>query len=154
MTTAQPAGELRTGAGHGIDPRGPRFGAALTAVLLVAALLLGPGAGTIVLAVVVVSFLVGAVRGPGGTWQGWLFRTLVRPRLGPPTELEDPEPPRFAQTVGLVITGIGLGLTLLGLTWALPVFAALALVAAGLNAVTGFCLGCQIYLLLVRLRRA
>ena len=139
---------------RGIDPRGPRFGAALTALLLIASILLGPGAGTAVLAVVVISFMVGAIRGPGGTWQGWLYRRAVRPRLGPPVELEDPEPPRFAQTVGLVITGVGLGLTLLGVTWALPVFAALALVAAGLNAVTGFCLGCQMYLLLVRLRRA
>lgn len=138
----------------GIDPRGPRFGAALTAVLLVVAVLLGPGAGTVVLAVVVGSFALGAVRGAQGTWQGWLFRTLVRPRLRPPAELEDPEPPRFAQLVGLVITGIGLLLTLLGATWALAVFGVLALAAAALNAVAGFCLGCEIYLLLTRLRRS
>lgn len=143
-----------TEARPGIDPRGPRFGAALTALLLVAVIVLGPGAGTLVLAVVVLSFMIGSIRGTSGTWQGWLYRRIMRPRLAPPTELEDPEPPRFAQTVGLVITGVGLGLTLLGVTWALPVFAALALVAAGLNAVTGFCLGCQIYLLLVRVRRA
>lgn len=138
----------------GIDPRGPRFGAALTAVLLVVAVLLGPGAGTVVLALVVGSFALGAVRGAQGTWQGWLFRRLVRPRLRPPAELEDPEPPRFAQLVGLVITGVGLLLTLLGATWALAVFGVLALAAAALNAVAGFCLGCEIYLLLTRLRRS
>lgn len=138
----------------GIDPRGPRFGAALTAVLLVVAVLLGPGAGTVVMALVVGSFALGAVRGAQGTWQGWLFRTLVRPRLRPPAELEDPEPPRFAQLVGLVITGVGLLLTLLGATWALAVFGVLALAAAALNAVAGFCLGCEIYLLLTRLRRS
>lgn len=134
----------------GIDPRGPRFGAALTSVLLIVAILLGPGAGTIVLAVIVASFLLGAVRGAQGTWQGLLFARLVRPRLQPPDELEAPEPPQFAQVVGLVITGVGLGLTLLGVTWALTVFGVLALVAAALNALTGFCLGCEMYLLLRR----
>ncbi|GAB2624979.1 DUF4395 domain-containing protein [Pseudactinotalea suaedae] len=139
---------------RGIDPRGPRFGAALTAVLLVVAILLGPGTGTIVLAVVAASFLLGAIRGPQGTWQGLLFAALVRPRLAPPAELESPEPPTFAQVVGLVITGLGLGLTLLGATWALTVFGVLALAAAALNALTGFCLGCEIYLLLRRLATA
>lgn len=134
----------------GIDPRGPRMGAAITAVLLIAAILLGPGAGTIVLAVVVASFLLGAVRGAQGTWQGLVFAALIKPRLAPPEELEAPEPPQFAQVVGLVITGLGLGLTLLGATWALTVFGVLALVAATLNALTGFCLGCEIYLLLRR----
>lgn len=138
----------------GIDPRGPRFGAALTAVLLAVAVVLGPGSGTVVLAVVVASFALGAVRGVQGTWQGLLFRTLVRPRLRPPEELEDPAPPRFAQLVGLVITGVGLVPTLLGATWALAVFGVLALAAAALNAVAGFCLGCEMYLLLTRLRGA
>lgn len=138
----------------GIDPRGPRFGAALTAILLIVAIVLGPGAGTIVLSVVVVSFLLGAVRGAQGTWQGLLFAKIVRPRLTPPADLEAPEPPQFAQVVGLVITGVGLGLTLLGLSWALTVFGVLALVAAALNALTGFCLGCEIYLLLRRLATA
>ncbi|WP_420113838.1 DUF4395 domain-containing protein [Pseudactinotalea sp.] len=138
----------------GIDPRGPRVGAALTAVLLVVAILLGPGAGTAVLAVVVASFLLGAVRGAQGTWQGLLFARFVRPRLAHQAELEAPEPPQFAQVVGLVITGVGLGLTLLGLTWALTVFGVLALVAAALNALTGFCLGCEIYLLLRRFATA
>lgn len=141
-------------ASGGIDPRGPRFGAALTAVLLVLAVVLGPGAGTTVLAVVVASFALGAVRGAQGTWQGWLFKRLVQPRLAPPAEREDPRPPRFAQAVGLVITGAGLLLTVLGLDWALPVFGVLALVAAVLNAVAGFCLGCEIYLLLARFRNA
>lgn len=137
----------------GIDPRGPRFGAAVTAVLLAVVLLLGTStAATVLLAVIVASFAVGAVRGAQGTWQGWLFRTLVRPRLAPPTELEDPRPPRFAQLVGLVVTGVGLLLALVGVGVAVPVSAALALVAAFLNAAFGLCLGCELYLLGLRLR--
>ena len=138
----------------GIDPRGPRFGAALTLVLLVAVLLLGawPVAATTVLAVIVVSFAIGTFRGVGHTWQAWVFRKVVRPRLAPPTELEDPRPPTFAQLVGLIITGAGLVLGLLGVSAAIPVAAAFALVAAFLNAVFGLCLGCELYLLGIRLR--
>ena len=137
----------------GIDPRGPRFGAALTAVLLVGVLLLGSSpAATALLAVVAASFALGVASGVGGTWQGWLFRRFVRPRLAPPTELEDPRPPRFAQLVGLVVTGVGLLLAAVGVAVAVPVAAAFALVAAFLNAVFGLCLGCELYLLGVRLR--
>ena len=137
----------------GIDPRGPRFGAALTLVLLIVVLLLGTTpAAYAVLAVVVASFALGAFGGVGRTWQAWVFKKVVRPRLAPPTELEDPRPPTFAQLVGLVITGAGLLLGLLGVSAAVPVAAALALVAAFLNAVFGLCLGCELYLVGVRLR--
>ena len=138
-----------------IDPRGPRFGAALTAVLLVVVLLLGTStAAVVVLAVVAASFALGVARGVQGTWQAAVFRTLVRPRprLAAPTELEDPRPPRFAQLVGLVVTGAGLVLALFGLSAAVPVSAAIALVAAFLNAAFGLCLGCEMYLLGLRLR--
>jgi hypothetical protein len=136
----------------GIDPRGPRVGAAITAVLLVVVLLLPSGAATVGLLVVAVLFAVGAVRGAQVSEPGLLYRSLVRPRLAPPTELEDPRPPRFAQGVGLVITGVGAVLGLLGVAAAVPVAAALALVAAVLNAVFGLCLGCELYLLGVRMR--
>ncbi|GEM00399.1 DUF4395 domain-containing protein [Cellulomonas terrae] len=143
----------RTDAPAGIDPRGPRFGAAVNLVLLVAVLLLGTSpAAYVVLAVIVAGFALGAFGGIGRTWQGWVFRTVVRPRLAPPTELEDPRPPTFAQLVGLVITGAGLVLGLAGVTAAVPVAAAFALVAAFLNAVFGLCLGCEMYLLGLRLR--
>lgn len=84
--------------------------------------------------------------------QPWslLFRTLVRPRLAPPRELEDPRPPRFAQGVGLLVVTVGLVLHLLGVPWALPIATAMAFIAAFLNAAFGLCLGCQLYLLLQR----
>lgn len=148
-TTAPATGPA---APRGIDPRGPRFGAGLTALLLVAVLVLNGTAALVVLALVVAGFVLGTVRGVQGTWQGAVYQRLVRPRLAPPAELEDPRPPRFAQLVGLVITGVGLLLGLLGVSAAVPVAAALALVAAFLNAEFGLCLGCELYLLGLRLR--
>jgi hypothetical protein len=143
----------RTDAPAGIDPRGPRFGAAVTLVLLVAVLLLGTTPAAIaVLAVIVASFALGAFGGIGRTSQGRVFAAVVRPRLAPPTELEDPRPPTFAQLVGFGITGVGLVLGLAGVSAAVPVAAAFALVAAFLNAVFGLCLGCELYLLGLRLR--
>lgn len=79
-----------------------------------------------------------------------LFRRAVRPHLAAPSELEDPRPPRFAQGVGLTVVGVGLVLHLSGVPLALPIAAAAAFVAAFLNAAFGFCLGCQMYLLLQR----
>ncbi len=147
--------DLPAGASRGIDPRGPRVAAGVTAALAVVGLLLGTGPGAlVVLAVVAGSFVLGVVRGVAGTWQGWLFRRFVRPRLAPPDELEDPRPPRFAQIVGLVISGLGLGLGLLGVGPAIPAGAALVLVASFLNAAFGLCLGCELYLVGVRLRAA
>jgi len=140
----------------GIDPRGPRFGAGITAVLLLVVIGLSLG-GLIVPALIIFAaqtllFAWGAFAGIKRHPYGLLFKALVRPRLKPPTELEDPTPPTFAQGVGFVITAIGVILTLLGLTPALPIAAALAFVAAFLNSVFGYCLGCQIYLFLVRAR--
>lgn len=79
--------------------------------------------------------------------QGIAFRTWVRPRLGPPAELEDPRPPRFAQLVGLFVVGAGLLVAALGVPAGVPIAAAFALVAAFLNAAFGLCLGCELYLL-------
>ena len=105
--------------------------------------------GFLLLLVIALLFLWAVLSPRTAPW-GVLYRTLVQPRLGPPAELEDPRPPRFAQGVGLFVVGIGLVLHLLGVPWALPVAAALAFVAAFLNAVFGLCLGCQLYLLLQR----
>jgi hypothetical protein len=133
-----------------IDPRGPQFAAALTSVVLVAVLLLPSPADVVLLAVQAVLFAVGAVRGVQATPHAWLFRTLVRPRLAPPTEWEAPEPPRFAQAVGLAFALVGLVALLAGATVLGQVAVGLALVAALLNAVFAFCLGCEVYLLLRR----
>ncbi|HEY2557326.1 MAG TPA: DUF4395 domain-containing protein [Diaminobutyricibacter sp.] len=138
----------------GIDPRSPRFGAGITAVLLLVTLFLGLGgfdaAAFVVLLVISLLFAWGAFAGIKRHPYGALFRRLVRPRLAPPTEREDPAPPTFAQGVGFVITALGLLLALFGVPYAVVIAAGLAFVAAFLNSVFGYCLGCQIYLLLVR----
>ena len=151
MTTTNPHPAARgIRAPGGIDPRGPQLTAAITAVVLVAVLLLpGPWAAVLT-GVQAVLFAIGALRGVQHTPHAWLFRTVVRPRLSPPDELEDPEPPRFAQGVGLAFTLVALvgfttGAVLLG-----QVAIGLALVAALLNAVFRFCLGCEMYLLIKR----
>lgn len=150
-----------------IDPRAPRFTAGITAALLLVTVFLGlvftpaPGAGfparvadpaLLLLAALALLFLWGAVAGVKRHPFGALFRRVVRPRLAPPTELEDPRPPTFAQLVGFVVTAVGVVLALVGVPFAVPVAAGLAFVAAFLNAAVGFCIGCQLYLLLVRVR--
>ena len=136
---------------QGIDPRGPRVGAGITALLLAVTLLLGSSEAALwVLTVIALSFLLGTLRGAQGTWQGWVFKTFVQPRLGPTAEREDPRPPRFAQGVGFVITGVGVVLGFTVSLVAVPVAAGLALVAAVLNAAFGLCLGCEMYLLIRR----
>ena len=117
-TTTRPA---ETGDRVQIDPRGPRFAATLTTLVLAVALVVTPSPATVVLvAVQVVVFAIGAVAGIQHTPYSWLFKTLVRPRLGKPAELEDAAPPRFAQAVGLgfglvALLGYALGADLLGM---------------------------------------
>jgi hypothetical protein len=135
----------------GIDPRGPQFAAGITAVVLTAVLLLPSAPATVLTAVQAVLFGLGAVRGVPRTPHAWVFRTLVRPRLGAPDDHEDPAPPRFAQAVGLGFTVVALGSFLVGWTLVAQLAIGFALVAALLNAVFRFCLGCEIYLLLERL---
>ncbi|GAA4708311.1 DUF4395 domain-containing protein [Nocardioides conyzicola] len=135
----------------GIDPRGPRFAASITALVMIAVLLLAPSTvATVVLAAQAVVFAIGAARGVQHTPYSWLFRTLVRPRLGAPDELEDPAPPRFAQTVGLGFAVVGLVGFLTGVDLLGEIAVGFALLAALLNAVFNYCLGCEMYLLLKR----
>jgi hypothetical protein len=131
-----------------LDPRGPRFAAGITTIVLV--LVLVTGSGWLALAQTV-AFAFGSydVR-----WNPYslLYRWLVQPRLGPPADREDPAPVRFAQRVGLVFLAVATagylsGATVLGVT-----ATALGLVAAFLNAAFGLCLGCEVYILLARLR--
>ncbi len=131
-----------------IDPRGPRFGGAVTTVILAAALvLIGTTAGTVLIAWQTLVFALGALVGLHAQPYGIFFRKVIRPRLAPPPELEDAAPPRFAQLVGLLFLIVALVAALLGVTVVATVFVAFALAAAFLNAVFNFCLGCEMFLL-------
>ncbi|MFJ6986685.1 MULTISPECIES: DUF4395 domain-containing protein [unclassified Streptomyces] len=130
-----------------IDVRGPRFGATVTAVVLAVVLIT---ANPWLLAWQTLAFALGAAGGVGRSPYGWAFRVAVRPRLGPPTEFEAPEPPRFAQAVGLVFAALGLVGFTLGPQWLGFAATGAALAAAFLNAAFAYCLGCEMYLLLRR----
>jgi len=135
-----------------IDPRGPRFAAAVTLALLAIALLVPTPVAVAIVATQAVFFGIGAFRGVQHTPTALVFRSVVRPRLAPPTELEDPRPPRFAQAMGLGFTAVALIGFATGALILAQVAIAMAVAAALLNAVFGLCLGCELYLLGLRLR--
>jgi hypothetical protein len=137
-----------TSAPRRVDPRGLRFAAALTAVVLALVLVTG-NAWLLAAQAVVFALGVGEV-----SPYGLLFRRFVRPRLGPPADLEDARPPRFAQAVGLGFAVLGLIGFVTGVIPLALVATAFALVAAFLNAAFGVCLGCELYLLITRTTRS
>jgi hypothetical protein len=130
-----------------VDVRGPRFAAWVTSAVLAVVLLTGSAP---LLAVQAVVFAVGAVAGLRWAPYGILFRLLVAPRLGPVREREPEAPPRFAQGVGLLFAAVGLAGYVLGAPVVGAIATGMALGAALLNAATGFCLGCELYLIVRR----
>jgi hypothetical protein len=130
-----------------VDPRGLRFAAALTAIVLAVVVLTG---NAWVLLAQTVVFGLGAVAGLRYSLYSVLFRKLVAPRLGAPGHRESEAPPRFAQAVGLVFAGVGLIGFASGASWLGLSATAIAWVAAFLNAAFGFCMGCESYLLIRR----
>jgi hypothetical protein len=134
-----------------LDVRGPRFGATITTIVLaVAFLTAGTAIATGLLVVQTIAFAIGSLVGPHAQPYGLLFKKFVKPRLAPATKFEDPQPPRFAQTVGLgfaIVALIGLAI---GSATVTAIAVGFALAAAFLNSAFGFCLGCEMYLLIKR----
>jgi hypothetical protein len=137
-----------------VDPRGLRVVAGITAVVLALVLVTPEPVSTVLLAVQVAVFAVAVLIGLQRSPYAIAYATLVRPRIGPPAELEDARPPRFAQVVGLAFTTVALIAFLAGATTVGYVATVFALVAALLNAAVGLCLGCELYLALRRLAPA
>lgn len=132
-----------------IDPRGPRFNQAVLTVALLGAFLLDAEA---VVALFAVVLFAGAAFGPRYGPFLRLYAEVIRPRLRPPRELEDPRPPRFAAAVGVVFlaaAAVAFAAGAEGLGWALALVVA---ALAGLAATTGICVGCEVYLFLARRR--
>ena len=131
-----------------IDPRGPRFGAIITTVVLVIVLITS---SAWLLAAQALVFGIGAGLGLKYAPYGLIYRSLIRPRLRPPAELEAEPPPRFAQGVGFFFAVIGVVGYAAAITWLGIAATALALIAAFLNGAFGLCLGCEMYLLIRRI---
>ena len=133
-----------------IDARGPRWSAGLTSLVLILALITK---SPIVIALQLVQFEIGAFAGPPKSPYAWLYKRFVQPRLSKDFESEDVRPPQFAQFVGFIFALVA---TVGALAHNWPIFnvaTSFALFAAFLNAAFGYCLGCKMYLLGVRLRR-
>jgi hypothetical protein len=131
-----------------IDARGPRFGAAITTVVL--ALTLVTSNKWLLLAQAIV-FAIGAIRGPQFTPYGFIYKKLIKPRLSKDAPTEDVRPPKFAQSVGFLFALVGLIGAFAGLDALFTVAVGFALGAAFLNSAFNYCLGCEMYLLGLRL---
>jgi hypothetical protein len=131
-----------------IDPRGPRFGAAITTAVLTIILLTIPSSiALVLLGIQTVVFALGAFVGLHAQPYGILYRKLVAPKLGKPTVLEAVEPPQFAQFVGFLFAATGLIALLAVADLVATIAVGFALGAAFLNAAFNFCLGCEMYLI-------
>ena len=132
-----------------IDVRGPRFSAAITVIVLAIAL---ATQNAWVLALQAVVFAIGAIRGPQFTPYAFIFKRVVKPRLRGEVVTEDSRPPQFAQSVGFVFALVGLLGAAIGSVPVFSIAVGFALAAAFLNSVFNYCLGCEMYLLVLRIR--
>lgn len=131
-----------------IDARGPRFGAVITTTVLAIALVTQ---NKWVLVAQALVFAIGALRGPQFTPYGLIFKTLIKPRLSQPGPTEDVRPPKFAQSVGFIFALVGTIGAFAGIDPLFTIAVGAALGAAFLNAAFNYCLGCEMYLLGLRL---
>ena len=130
-----------------IDARGPRYSAALTTIVLSAALITE---SNLIIGFQFAVFLSAVLFGPRRSIYGLLYRNLIQPRLSGPVPSEYESAPRFAQLIGALFALTALIGGLAGNSTLFLIATGFALSAAFLNAAFGFCLGCQIYLRLVR----
>jgi hypothetical protein len=131
-----------------IDARGPRFGAVITTAVLATALATN-NLWVIVMQAIV--FTIGAFRGPQFTPYAAIFRVVIKPRLKSAAVAEDVRPPQFAQSVGLLFALTAIAGLVTGINVLFLIAVSFALAAAFLNAAFNFCLGCEMYLLILRL---
>jgi len=133
-----------------IDARGPRFSAAITSAVPATAL---ATSNLWVIVAQAIVFAIGAFRGPQFTPYALIFKNIVKPRLKSAVITEDVRPPQFAQSVGLIFALVAIAGSITGISGLFVVAVSFALAAAFLNAAFNFCLGCEMYLLLLRARK-
>jgi hypothetical protein len=132
-----------------IDPRGPRFNQTALSIALLVGFILDWRPVVPLLAAVL---LLGVAFGPRWGLFLRLYADAIRPRLAPPSELEDPRPPRFAAAVGVLFLAaatVAFAAGAPGAGWALALIVA---ALAGLAATTGICVGCELWLVAARRR--
>lgn len=132
-----------------IDPRGPRFNQGVLSVLLLVGFLLNWQAVAPLLGAVL---LLGWAWGPRAGLFLRLYADVIRPRLGPPTHLEDPRGPRFASLVGVIFLSSASIAFLAGASVVGWVLALIVAALTGLAATTGICVGCEVWFLYARRR--
>ena len=133
-----------------IDARGPRYSAGITSVVLALALITE---SSYVIGFQFAVFLSAVLFGLRRSIYGFIYRNLIQPRLSGPVPSEDQRAPRFAQLIGALFAFVALLGGVTGNSAVFLIATSFALGAAFLNAAFGFCLGCQIYLILVRLTK-
>ena len=133
-----------------IDARGPRYSAAITSFVLALALITE---SCYVIGFQFAVFLSAVLFGLRRSIYGFIYRNLIQPRLKGPVPSEDQRAPRFAQLIGALFAFVALLGGVTGNSAVFLIATSFALGAAFLNAAFGFCLGCQIYLILVRLTK-
>jgi hypothetical protein len=131
-----------------IDARGPRYSAGITCLVLSLALITE---SVYVIGFQFAVFLSAVLFGLRKSIYGFIFRGLIQPRLKGAAPSEDQRAPRFAQFIGALFAFMALLGGVTGNSSVFLIATSFALGAAFLNAAFGFCLGCQIYLILVRL---
>lgn len=132
-----------------IDPRGPRFNQAVLTVGLLVGFLLD---ARVVVPVFAAVLFLGAAFGPRYGPFLRFYAEVVKPRLSPPADLEDPRPPRFAAAIGVGFLGAATVAFAVGAVTVGWVLALIVAALAGLAAVTGICVGCEVYVVLARWR--
>ena len=130
-----------------IDARGPRYTAAITTLVLSAALVTE---SNLIIGFQFAVFLSAVLFGLRRSIYGFIYRNLIQPRLSGPIPSENEAAPRFAQLIGALFAFVALAGGLTGNSAVFLIATSFALGAAFLNAAFGFCLGCQFYLILIR----
>ena len=133
-----------------IDAGGPRYSAGITSVVLALALITE---SSYVIGFQFAVFLSAVLFGLRRSIYGFIYRGLIQPRLKGVVPSEDQRAPRFAQLIGALFAFVALLGGVTGNSAVFLIATSFALGAAFLNAAFGFCLGCQIYLILVRLTK-
>lgn len=128
-----------------IDARQPRLGQGITGTLLVLNFVLG--LNPVIIPVLAVVMGCASLLGPKFNLYAYLFKAL-KDRFGPPKELEEPWPPRFANLLGFVfLTIASIAFYVFDssvVAWGVGLLvAALALLAA----ITGVCVGCEFFVI-------